>query len=275
MAIITISRQEGSLSREIASAIAEKFKLDYIDKTAIENVLERDFDIEPGEIKKYDEKKPSLWDSFTHDYDRYFDFFKLYFFEKAVESNGCILLGRGGAFFLKRVPGVFKIRLIASEDVRIKRVCGMYKCDEKSADKIIHQTDHDRSRFHKFLFNDSWDNPLYYDMVLNTSSLTTETSSKIISDSIETFISENYDAENKKVLKELYTAQRIKNRILYTENIPVHHLEIRVKDGHVAMSGTLDDKAAEKDCIIAAEMEPGVKSAVSNFLYLSRYNTAT
>ena len=267
MAIITISRQEGSLSREIAATIAEKFNFEYLDKTLIENELESDFGLKSGEFSKYDEKKPSIWDKFSHEYERYFDFFKLYFLEKAAESSGCVLLGRGGAFFLKKIPGVFKIRLIASEDIRTGRICRMYDCDEKAARRIMNKTDHDRSRFHKFMFNDSWDNPYYYDMILNTDSLATDTISGVISDSVNRFLDEKYDEGSKSALTDLLTAQKIKHRILYVDNISVRLLDVRVSGGEVNMSGSLDDEASVKKCEEAAASVQGVKSVNSGFIY--------
>ena len=98
MAIITISRQEGSLSREIAEGIARKHKWLYIDKAVIEKALEG-YGIEADCFNKYDEKRPSLWDNFSLEYDRYYNFFKLYILEKSLENKGCVLLGRGGGLF--------------------------------------------------------------------------------------------------------------------------------------------------------------------------------
>ena len=267
MAIITISRQEGSLSREIATSIAEKFNFEYLDKTIIEKAMESDFGLESGKFKKYDEKKPSFWDNFTHEYERFFDFFKLYFFEKAVEGSGCVLLGRGGAFFLKKIPGVLKIRLVASEEVRTNRIRKMYDCDEKTAYRIMNRTDHDRSRFHKFMFNDSWDNPYYYDMIFNTDTLKTDTVSELISDSVKRFIKEKYEEGSKEALSDLLIAQKVRNRILYIDNISVRMLDVRAVRGEVNMVGSLSDEITAERCEKAASSVKGVKSVYSNFLY--------
>ena len=271
MAIITISRQEGSLSREIASGIAEKFKWDYIDKANIEKVLEDGYGVSLKNFNKYDEKKPSIWDNFSHEYDKYYNYFKLYILEKAVKNKGCVFLGRGGAFFLQDIPGVLRIRLIASEETRITRIMERYKCDSKYAKKIMHQTDHDRSGFHKFFYNESWDDPSFYDIVFNTDKLTTDTIYSMVSGAIHTFVKEKYDKIGELSLKNLLLSQKIINSILYEEKLAVHLLEVEVKDGEALLIGSVEVESQIDQCEKAALQEPGIKSVTNKIVFMSQY----
>lgn len=270
MAIITISRQEGSLSREIAAAIADKHKWFYMDKAIIEKALVG-YGIEPENFNRYDEKKPSLWDNFSLEYDRYYNFFKLYLLEKAYENKGCVLLGRGGAFFLKNVPGVLRIRLIASEENRIVRIMERFKCDEKYAKKIMHQTDHDRNGFHKFFYNESWEDPSLYDIVFNTDKISTDTIFSMIDGAIHTFVKEKYDKSGKSSLGDLLISQRIINRILYSDKIPVHLLEVEVNDGNVTLIGSVEIESLIDQCEKTAAKEAGVKSVTNNIVFINQY----
>lgn len=270
MAIITISRQEGSLSREIAAALAEKHKWYYMDKAIIEKALVA-YGIDPENFKRYDEKKPSLWDNFSLEYDRYYNFFKLYLLEKAYENRGCVLLGRGGAFFLRNVPGVLRIRLVASQETRIERIMDRFKCDEKYAKKIMHQTDHDRNGFNKFFYNESWDDPALYDIVFNTDKLSTDTIYHMVSDTVRTFIKQKYDKAGHSSIGDLLISQRIINRILYSDKIPVHLLEVEVENGNVTLIGSVEVESLIDQCEETALKEAGVKSVANKIVFINQY----
>ena len=270
MAIITISRQEGSLSREIAAAIAKKNKWYYMDKSIIEKALVG-YGIEPENFKRYDERKPSLWDNFSLEYDRYYNFFKLYLLEKAYENKGCVLLGRGGAFFLRDVPGVLRIRLVASENTRIERIKARFECDEKYAKKIMAQTDHDRNGFNKFFYNESWDDPVFYDITFNTDKLSTDTIYSMVSDAVHTFVKEKYDKSGHSALGDLLISQRIINRILYSDKIPVHLLEVEVENGNVTLIGSVEVESLIEQCEETAGKEAGVKSVSNKIVFINQY----
>ena len=62
MAIITISRQMGSLGDEIAKSVADKLNYEYIDKPEITEAL-ADYGLRVHE--KFDEKGLSFWESFS------------------------------------------------------------------------------------------------------------------------------------------------------------------------------------------------------------------
>ena len=69
MAVITISRQLGSLGTEIAKGLNEKLQLNYLDKSKLETALVSEYGISGESIERYDEKKPPLWDIFSSGWD--------------------------------------------------------------------------------------------------------------------------------------------------------------------------------------------------------------
>ena len=269
MAIITISRQAGSLSREIAPALAKKFGWFYIDKNNILDALEK-YNIDTEIIEKYDEKKPSFRDSFFLENEKFFNYFKLYFFEKAVENKGCVLLGRGGSFLLKGAPGVLRIRLVSSDETRIERLMHEFGYDEKEAKKVMKISDHERIGFHKYYYHEDWSSPESYDITFNTDYFSTDSVSTMLSALIESYLKEGYDAEGQKYLKNMLTAQKIIIRILYEKNIAVHLLEVEVEDGKATIAGTVEVDSMIDQCGKAAKIA-GIESVENNIVFISQY----
>jgi cytidylate kinase len=272
MPIITISRQEGSFSQEIAAEIAENFKWPYLDKGVIEKALEDNYGLEAENFNKHDEKKPSLVDTYMHDYEQYNNDLKLYLLNAAIENKGCVILGRGGAFFLKDIPGVFRLRLISSEKTRINRIMEKHNCDFKHAEKIMHHTDHDRSGFNKFFYGKSWDDPSFYDMVLNTDKLTTDAVSEIVTGAVHTCIKGGDEKSTKSALNELLLLEKIRKQILFIDKIPIHLFEIDVKDGTVTLSGTVEVESRITECENCVMTVPGVKTVNNNLLFIQHKN---
>lgn len=65
MAVITISRQMESLGDQIAKAVAEKLRYNYVDKVKISDAL-MEQGLTASDFEKFDEKKPHIWQSLFH-----------------------------------------------------------------------------------------------------------------------------------------------------------------------------------------------------------------
>ena len=75
MAIITISREVGSLGTEISQKVKEDLGLQLLNKEVLEKELVGHYGISENKIEKYDEKGPPFWD-FSLDRNRYLHFMK-------------------------------------------------------------------------------------------------------------------------------------------------------------------------------------------------------
>ena len=203
MAVITIRGQLGSGAPEIGKIVAVKLDLDYVDREIIADVAAHLKWSKTGIEQK--EKPPgTIWgriaeslaktypidtegDLWTHtptwemvmDDDHYVEGLKSVIKELAA-NNSIVIRGRGSQFILKDYPGAFHILMVAPLEVRIKRVMADLKIDEDNARKEINRFDGSRRQFTKRYFNAELEDPLNYDMVLNSSHLSFENSAAII-----------------------------------------------------------------------------------------------
>ena len=82
-----------------------------------------------------------------------------------------ILVGRGAEAITSRLPFVFHVRLIAPLGNRIQHASRYYNLTEEDAAKMIKEADHARRRYLRRYFDADVDDPLLYDIVLNTGRL--------------------------------------------------------------------------------------------------------
>ena len=267
MAVITISRQFGSLGTIIAKTLKEELDFEYLDKVKLEELLVSEYGIPEEHVEKFDEKKPAFWDIFSSEKDRYLHFMKTAIYEFARKGN-TIIIGRGGQILLKDVPGVLHVRIVAPTQVRIDRTKERYNYDDKLAEQIIRHSDHDRTGFHKFFFHVNWEDSCLYDLIINTHSYSVEQAVSLIKTSLDMFdLAKQQDAMAKN-LAELCVSQEIITRIAYTEKIPIQFLEAHVLDGVVTLRGstiTSDDIAR---CEEVARQVPGVTEVINEIYFI-------
>jgi len=83
-----------------------------------------------------------------------------------------ILTGRASHLITRSLPGGFHLRLVASLDVRIKRMMVLKQCAEETARNVLLSTDQARHRYVQSNFQQAIEDPHSYDLVINTDHIT-------------------------------------------------------------------------------------------------------
>ena len=266
MAILTLSRQSGSFGTQIAKALVEHLKYRFLDKESLEKAL-AGYGVSSSSLQKYDEKRPSFWEIFSSERNRYLHFLKTVIYEFAQQGNG-VVLGRGGQVLLAGVPGVYHVRVIAPLPTRIERIKKAYKCDDRHAEAIIRHSDQARTGFHRFFFNVNWEDSSHYDLVLNTQTIGAEAAAELLRKVISLLDGKDTQMQREKRLADLALKQRVETAILYTEKIPVKFLETEARDGVIILNGTVSTHGAVSRCEQIARSVPGV-TQVENRIFFS------
>lgn len=269
MSVITVSRQYGSVGKEIAEKLAKSLGYQFLDKKSLEAQYGK-YGIPDVSFEKYDEKNPGFFEYFKSGKDRYLRFLKTAVFENSKEGN-CVICGRGGQLMLQGLPGVLKVRITASMETRIQRVSEQLNCDEKSAEKIIHHNDKERSGFHKFFFDHNWEEPELYDIIINSDNISEESiidTLKVLNDCK----CMQYDPEDLKgKIEDRFLAQEVIISLLYEHSIPIDILDVTCENGAVTIKGTVTVEQNIDQCKEAALKVPGVKSVDPEIYFITNY----
>ena len=202
MAIVTIRGTLGSGAPEIGNQIAERLHFDYVDREIIADVAKRIKWSEESTAAK--EMPPGtlggrIAEALGHTYPigdgfggaylptweiplddtRYLPALKLVINDLA-KSGSIVIRGRGSQFILKDLPGAVHVLVVASLELRVKRVMESLKLDEGNAKKEIGRFDSSRREFIKRYFNAELEDPVDYDLIINTNHLTFEDAASLI-----------------------------------------------------------------------------------------------
>lgn len=101
-----------------------------------------------------------------------------------ADMGNVIIVGRGANIVTAKMPHVLHVRLVASLEDRIERVCKEYNKTPDEARHYCVDGDPARTRYIKTYFKTDINDPLHYHMVINTSRLDYEQTAKLIGDAL-------------------------------------------------------------------------------------------
>jgi cytidylate kinase len=265
MPVITISRQLGSLGTEIARGAAEQLDYEYVDKQKIEQALSQ-YGVPPPEVEKFDEKKPSFWNSFLLQKKRFLHSLEAVIYDFAKKGK-VVIVGRGGQVLLRYLPGVVHVRVIAPFDVRLRRILAAEGGDEKRASRILSQSDHDSAGFLRSFFEVDWGDQALYDLVINTDKLSAESGVKVIVDSVSSPQIREGEKASETRLAELALTQKVEVVLMRILGIGFGNVTVQVKGGFVSLSGQIASERLKEDALRAIKQIEGV-TGVNGQLYV-------
>ena len=170
MAVIAMTREMGSLGKDVALGLSQDLGLKVVQHELVGQVAEK-LHVRESSVNRFLEGKASLferWDINEED-------LSLFTTEEILDiaAKGDVLIrGWGAAYVLRRVSHVACIRVCAPEKLRAKNLMQRIGIeDEKIALREIHKSDAAHARVMSHLFNADYRNATNYDLILNTEHL--------------------------------------------------------------------------------------------------------
>jgi cytidylate kinase len=211
------------------------------------------------DVEKFDEKKPSFWDSLQIQKKKFLHSLEAVIYDFARKGN-VVIVGRGGQVLLKDLPGVLHVRIIAPFEIRLKRILALEGGDEKKARRILNQSDRDSAGFLRSFFDVDWEDRGLYDLMINTEKLSVETGVKLIIDSISSpEIQEGGKGIDAKLI-DLGLTQKVEVILMEIIGFGFGNVTVQVNGGVVRLSGLVDSETLKEDCLRAVARIEGVNS---------------
>jgi cytidylate kinase len=270
MAIITISREMGSGGIPIAHQVAEKLGYDLIDGETLKAAA-GEYGLTPEALEQADEKPPAFVAGRDEQIAVDLHQIELIILERALKGN-VIIYGRGGQDLLKQASNLLRVRIIAPFEERVERWAEREWLDPDYARVLVRKSDQQRAGFIKYYFDRDWEDPLGYDLVINTSRLSEDMAVKLICDGVKDKNLIERKGESKKILTDLILRKKVEIAILSEESIEGYHVEIAAVDGVVTLSGHVHDDKELKTVLALTGKIAGVAKVV-NQIRMINYRT--
>ncbi len=206
MSVTTIRGPMGSGAPEIGKLLADRLRVDYVDREIIAHVAELTHWSKEGVAEK--ETPPGtllerIAEALSHshgvgsgfpatylptwevplDDSSYLAALKSVITELA-NSGAMVIRGRGSQFILKDRPDTIHILVVAPLALRIKRIILVMNLNEEAAKREIMRSDSSHREFIKRYFKAELEDPVNYDLVINTQALSFDAAASLIINTI-------------------------------------------------------------------------------------------
>jgi cytidylate kinase len=183
MAIITINRGSYSRGKEVAEKLALKLGYECISRDILLEASD-EFNIPEIKLIRALHDPASVLERFRHGKDRYISYLYAAMLQH-VRKDNMVYHGLAGQFFLRDIPHVLKVRVIADMKDRVREEMRRENISAEEALFILKKDDEERRKWALQVYGaDIWDSRLY-DIVLHIGRLTVDNAVDILFDSVQ------------------------------------------------------------------------------------------
>lgn len=234
MAVIAMTREMGSLGKDVAEGLADQMGLTVIHHELVEHHLAERLGVQESAVHRYLEGEASLLQRWRIDKQKLSRFTAEEILELARQGN-VIIRGWGATGVLRDIPHVLRVRICA--DMRFRERVMMQRLgltDATAARREIERSDAAHAGTVRNFFGVDWQDPLLYHLVLNTGVVPVEACVTIVRLLAERPEFQETE-ETRSMLADALVESRVRAALSETFATPIN---ISVAKGKVTLTGT-------------------------------------
>lgn len=264
MPIIAITREMGSLGKDVASGLGQSLDLPIFYHEVVEPLADR-MRVRKSHVIRLIDGSAGLLERLTADKTSLAIFSADEIFDLAMQGSGAVVRGWGATHLLRDVPHAICVRVCAPLQVRKRRMMERLNTDDDAAVSVeIHCNDESHAAIMRRNFGLQWTDPENYDVVFNTERVSVnecidEVTRLVRSDAFaET-------AQSRRKLADLALAARVRAALRLAPLTRDARVSVTSCDRRVTLTGDLGTDAL----LAVAEVVDSVPG-VADFEYRSR-----
>ncbi len=261
MAIITISHGAFTGGSEIAEKAAANLNYRCVNREVLLEASKR-YGIAEAKFEEVLETQGHWW-------ERWLESLRLYRITlqaamcEVAQGGDLVYHGRAGQALFPGIRHVLKVLTVADVDARSSKVKALRGLDDEGAKRYLKELDRVRSRRLRSLFNIDWEDPLLYDLVINTTQINFDTAAFIIAEAARR-TEYQPTPESEKALIDLTTTARVQAALITSQRTRNVILNVQADGSRVKISGILADSELEKEIVEIANKVAGVTEVITD-----------
>lgn len=262
MPLVAMTREMGSLGKDVAAQLSERFGKQLVHHEII-GLLADKMRLRKSHVVRFLEGKAGIWERMTTDKTS----LSIYTADetlKLIESGRvAVIRGWGAAHLLRPVSHVVCVRVCAPFETRVQRMMERLNTDDRAlVETEIRLSEEAHAAITRRHFGVDWQQPENYDLVLNTERVCIER----CVDEIASLIEEEHfqeTPESMRVFSDLALQTHVRAALRADPRTCKMNLLITAADGRVMLSGVLEAGLDERDALDVAESVRGVAEVES------------
>lgn len=174
MPLIAMTREMGSLGKDVATAVAARANRKVVYHEIIEPVANK-MRLRKSHVERFLEGKSGIWERLTTDKTSMSIFTADETFKFLRDDSTAVIRGWGAAHLLKGIPHVIRVRVCAPLELRVKRMMERLSTENRETiENEIQLSEEAHTAITKRHFGVNWRDPENYDIVLSTERLSVD-----------------------------------------------------------------------------------------------------
>jgi cytidylate kinase len=270
MAVIAMTREMGTLGRDVAQALAGRLGLEIIHHELVENDIATRSGLRESEVRRFLGGEASFIGQWRMDRKRLSHFTAQEILEIAARDN-ILIRGWGATYLLREVPHVVCVRICAPMAFRARVMMKRIGIgDEAAARREIERSDAAHNGTMQRLFGADWTDATLYALTLNTARVAPEDCAAQIVQLVESEAFRPTPASRGMLTDRLLEARvRSALRERFDTGLQAMGVEVKVHDAQVVLGGAASDERIIAELVRTAAGVPGVARVQSQIRYLS------
>lgn len=258
MPLIAMTREMGSLGKDVAAGIAARTGRNVVYHEIIEPIANK-MRLRKSHVERFLEGKSGIWERLTTDKTSLSIYTADETFRFLRDGSTGVIRGWGAVHLLKQVPHVIRIRICAPLDTRIARMMERLNTDDReTVENEIHLSEEAHTAITRRHFGVNWRDPEHYDLVLSTERLSVEE----CVDEVECMLRKprfQETAESLRVVEDLALEWAVRAALRRDSRTTAVNITVEASAGGVCLRGMVDTQA-EADAAGEVAAQAGASS---------------
>ena len=264
MPVVAMTREMGSLGKDVAAAVSERLGKPDVHHEIIDHLADK-MRLRKSHVISFLDGKANIWERLTTDKTSLSIFTAAETLTLAESGEVAVIRGWGSAHLLRSIPHVICVRVCAPLNVRTQRMMERLNSDDR--DLVVNEiklSEEAHGAITRRHFGINWQDPEQYDLVLNTERISIEEcADEVMGLAGDPHFQET--AQSRQMLADLALESHVRAALRADPRTAKITFSIIADRGRVTLSGPLDGALNSSDASEIAAAVPGVKKIILDF----------
>jgi len=266
MAIIAISRGTFSGGEALAERVADRLGYACLSRETNLEEAAQTYGVPAADLVVAMEKRPSFLQRVLGERTAHLAVVRATLCAHAQADN-LVYHGLAGHLLLPGIAHVIRVRVIADLDYRVKAARQQRELGPAEALAYIDKVDRERRQWVRFLFEVEWDDPHFYDLILNLSRVSLGTACETVARLAE-HDEFKATADSRRAMQNLALASRVSAKLATHPRTGEVALHVVADDGTVTITGETRLGPVNDTIEALARQVDGVREVRSGVVYI-------
>jgi cytidylate kinase len=235
MAIIAMTQHIGTRAVELGRTAAELLGYRFLTSEDLYAQLAMRYHVAPAQMVIVDERRPHFWERLKADTARFVAFFRAVVLRE-MAGDRLVVVSRSAALQVPLSGCGLRVRLVGPLEERTKAVASLEKLAIAVAERRVRDYDRELRARIQTLYNLDLDDPVNFDLTINTYALPIEMQAKMLAE-VAIAIDEKTGPENRQMMRDAAVAAEVHAALMLHPKIGHAPLAVQCAKGRIQING--------------------------------------